>query len=187
MRMAIELSRSAMQHGIHPFGALIVHQPSGQVLNDLFQQCNVKCNEPIGENAVHTLNDVTSHAEMQICRQAQQLNSVLKHLDKDKPFEFRDCTLYSSTEPCGMCSGAIYWLGIRQVVFRCSADDLQRLTETDDRKDKTALRHGPTCFNVNDGYKAAPRFIGNILSEEAKQVHIDFNWTRYFQTGRSKQ
>lgn len=30
------------------------------------------------------------------------------------------CTLYSSTEPCAMCAGAIYWSGIGRVVFACS-------------------------------------------------------------------
>jgi tRNA(Arg) A34 adenosine deaminase TadA len=34
--------------------------------------------------------------------------------------------LYSSTEPCIMCAGAIYWSGISNVVYGCSAAGLAR-------------------------------------------------------------
>jgi tRNA(Arg) A34 adenosine deaminase TadA len=26
--------------------------------------------------------------------------------------QLKDCTLYTSAEPCAMCSGAIYWAGL---------------------------------------------------------------------------
>lgn len=33
-------------------------------------------------------------------------------------------TLYTSTEPCAMCAGAIFWTGIGRVVFGCSVPKL---------------------------------------------------------------
>jgi len=30
------------------------------------------------------------------------------------------CTLYTSTEPCAMCAGAIYWGNVRRVVYALS-------------------------------------------------------------------
>ncbi len=36
-----------------------------------------------------------------------------------------DCTLYTSCEPCPMCLGAIYWSGIRKVVYSCDRTDAE--------------------------------------------------------------
>ena len=38
------------------------------------------------------------------------------------------CTLYSSAEPCAMCSGAIYWAGIGRLVYGQSEKDLKAAT-----------------------------------------------------------
>jgi guanine deaminase len=59
-------------------------------------------------------NDPTAHAEILAIRQAA---SVLKSHD------LGDCTIYSSCEPCPMCLGAIYWAGIKKVVYTCDRLD----------------------------------------------------------------
>ncbi|TIP76607.1 MAG: nucleoside deaminase, partial [Mesorhizobium sp.] len=41
------------------------------------------------------------------------------------PEELASCTLYTSAEPCAMCSGTIYWAGIGRVVFGQSEHDLK--------------------------------------------------------------
>jgi hypothetical protein len=59
------------------------------------------------ENEVATRGDVTAHAELLLVQKAQKLErSVLG-----------ECVLYASTKPFAMCAGAIYWSGIRKVVF----------------------------------------------------------------------
>ena len=35
------------------------------------------------------------------------------------------CTLYTSTEPCAMCAGAIYWGNVQRVVFALSEEELR--------------------------------------------------------------
>jgi tRNA(adenine34) deaminase len=35
--------------------------------------------------------------------------------------------VYASGEPCAMCCGAMFWAGIRQVVYAASHDDITRL------------------------------------------------------------
>ena len=40
------------------------------------------------------------------------------------PEQLARCTLYSSTEPCAMCAGAIHWSRIGRVVFALSEIDL---------------------------------------------------------------
>ncbi len=41
------------------------------------------------------------------------------------------CSLYTSTEPCAMCSGAIYWGGIGRVVYALSESRLYEIVGED--------------------------------------------------------
>jgi tRNA(Arg) A34 adenosine deaminase TadA len=67
-------------------------------------------------NRVVLNNDPTAHAEILAIRQA---SSVLHS------HELNECTLYSSCEPCPMCLGAIYWSGIKKVVYSCDRTDAE--------------------------------------------------------------
>ena len=68
----------------------------------------------IGWNKVTSTNDPTAHAEVVAIRNA------CKEL---KNFKLDDCVLYTSCEPCPMCLSAIYWAGIKRVVFSCTKND----------------------------------------------------------------
>ena len=94
---AIEVARAAREHGNHPFGAILV-DAHGQVLLR-------------AENTVNTEKDATGHAETNLVRLAS------RHYT---PGQLAECTLYTSTEPCAMCSGAIHWSGIGRIVFALS-------------------------------------------------------------------
>src|SRR5215468_6381123 len=87
LRQAIALAESAVAHGNHPFGAVLVHD--GQIVLS-------------AENTIFTGKDVTNHAEMNLVRLA---------VNQYGPDFLRECVLYSSTEPCSMCTGALYWAG----------------------------------------------------------------------------
>lgn len=104
LEKTFNLADSARKKGNHPFGALLVH--NGKVILT-------------AENAVITSHDSTAHAELELVRQASQKfpKEILK-----------DSILYTSTEPCAMCSGAIYWAGISHVVYGCSAEKLGEMT-----------------------------------------------------------
>ena len=105
LRRAIELARLAREHGNHPFGALLVDAKGNVVLE--------------AENTVRTDKDVTAHAETNLMRMATA------RFDRD--FLGR-CTLYTSTEPCAMCAGAIYWGNIRHVVFGLSQEQIHAIS-----------------------------------------------------------
>lgn len=107
LKWAIQLSdlSSTPAYGEnHPFGAVIVLE-NGTVIK--------------GHNHVHLDKDPTQHAELytisQACRSGFEVS------------DFKGGTLYTSTEPCAMCCGAIYWAGIRRVVYACSHESLNRL------------------------------------------------------------
>ena len=97
LRTAIEVAQRARDHGNHPFGAILVDE-NDQVLLQ-------------AENTVVTGRDCTGHAETNLMRLASQ-NYLPDTLAK--------CTLYTSTEPCVMCAGAIYWGNMGRVVYALS-------------------------------------------------------------------
>ena len=105
LRRAIELARLARERGNHPFGALLVDARGNVVLE--------------AENTVRTDKDVTAHAETNLMRMATA------RFDRDF---LGGCTLYTSTEPCAMCAGAIYWGNIRHVVFGLSQEQIRAIS-----------------------------------------------------------
>jgi len=105
LRAAIAVSASAVANGNHPFGAVLVDASGSAVLD--------------AENTVVTLFDATGHAETNLVRRASQTFPV---------DELREFTLYTSCEPCAMCSGAIYWSGIGRMVYAMSEEELFEIT-----------------------------------------------------------
>ncbi len=101
LRRAIQVAQNAREHGNHPFGAILVDE-NNQVLLE-------------AENSVITGSDCTGHAETNLMRLASQ------HFPPEK---LATCTLYTSTEPCAMCAGAIYWGNVQRVVYALSEVDL---------------------------------------------------------------
>jgi tRNA(Arg) A34 adenosine deaminase TadA len=147
LRRAIEVARKARANGNHPFGALLVSQ-TGEVLLE-------------AENTVVTERDVTGHAEINLVRNAS------KRLRKEV---LETSTLYTSTEPCAMCSGAIYWSGISRVVFALSEESLLELTASNE---ENPTMHLP-CREVLSRGQRPIEILGPLLEDEAKGVHEGF-------------
>lgn len=100
LRAAIAIAAEARSRGNHPFGAVLV-TADGRVIP--------------GHNTVVTDRDPTGHAESNLVRiAARELTDA----------ELRSSTLYTSTEPCAMCAGAIYWARIPRMVFALSEQGL---------------------------------------------------------------
>lgn len=141
LREAIALSKAAMERGNEPFGSVLVKD--GEVLLG-------------AENSVFTGHDMTNHAEMNLVKLAAQ------HYD---PAFLAGCTLYTSTEPCAMCAGAIYWSGIGRMVYACSEKRLGEIAGIGlDVPSRAVLESGTRTVEV----------IGPILEEEAAAVHLAF-------------
>jgi len=62
-----------------------------------------------GHNRRNQLKDITRHAEIEC------LNDLSKNLPNG--FDLSGITLYSTLEPCAMCSGAMIHYGIEHVVY----------------------------------------------------------------------
>src|ERR1700733_6074564 len=151
LREAIDLARKARNDGRHPFGALIVNERGETVV-------------AARNNAVRPKGDPIQHAEMLACAQAAQLLSEEA---------LARCTLYTSTEPCAMCAGAIYWIGIGRVVFVLAETGLMRYTGSHDENPPPDL----PCREVFARGQKPIAVAGPLLEDEAGKVHEDF-WTK---------
>jgi tRNA(Arg) A34 adenosine deaminase TadA len=98
---SFDIASDGIKEGGGPFGAVIVKE--GKVIAEAF-------------NRVVLNNDPTAHAEILAIRMA----SAVLHTH-----ELSECTLYTSCEPCPMCLGAIYWSGIKKVVYSCDRSDAE--------------------------------------------------------------
>ena len=107
LERAVALAWQARERGDHPFGALLV-TPGDQVIEAL--------------NSVITKADPTGHAETNLVRLAGKTDRATLSAS----------VLYTSTEPCAMCAGAIYWSGIGRVVFALSEEGLAGMVEEEE-------------------------------------------------------
>ncbi len=142
---AIELARRSREHGNHPFGALLVDGGGKVVLE--------------AENSVVTERDITNHAELNLVRAASR---------RYDPVGLAGCTLYTSTEPCAMCAGAIYWSGIGRVVFALAGATLVEMVG--DSGEELAL----PCREVFARGGRVIEVSGPHLEAEARTVHRGF-------------
>lgn len=146
LRQSITLAAEARAHGAHPFGSLIA-DATGQILLTA------------RNNAIPPKGDPTQHAERLACSLAGR---------RYQPDFLATCTLYTSTEPCPMCAAAIYWTGIRRIVYALSADALYKLTTPG-----SPSLHLP-CRQLLARAAHPTEIHGPLLEEEALQPHLNF-------------
>ncbi|MGE5348784.1 MAG: nucleoside deaminase [Actinomycetota bacterium] len=102
LELAIQTAGENMDDGGGPFGAVVVRD--GRIIAR-------------AGNRVVPGHDPTAHAEVMAIRMAAE------HLGTH---DLGGCTIYASCEPCPMCLGAVYWAGIRRIVY---ASDRYRAAE----------------------------------------------------------
>ena len=148
LRRCFEVARRAREGGDHPFGAILADR-DGKVL---MEQGNGYTSEG---------HDRTAHAEKLLASRAARAFDLET---------LTQCTLYSSAEPCAMCSGAIYWAGIGRLVFGQSERDLKAQTG--------AHAENPTldlpCHVVFEAGQRPTEIVGPLLADEAAALQADF-------------
>ena len=98
LREAIRVASDNVASGGGPFGAIVV------------RDARVVAR---AANRVTARNDPTAHAEVEAIREACRALET---------FQLEGCEIYSSSEPCPMCLGAIYWARPKAVYFANGRD-----------------------------------------------------------------
>lgn len=150
LRRAVELASAARQGGNHPFGALVV-LADGTVIDAM--------------NSVVSDGDPTAHAEMNVVRRASTSLSFE---------QLSTATLFSSTEPCAMCAGAIYWSGISRVVFALAATELDAIVNAEGSSEPTL---DLPCAEVLARGGRRIDVVGPVETLGAAEVHVGF-WSQ---------
>lgn len=141
MAQAIQLAKQAVEKNNEPFGALLVKE------NEIVLE---------GENCIHTSFDPTYHAELGLIRNFYQTNQQT---------DLSQYTLYTSCEPCCMCSGAIVWSKVGRVVYSLGHDELAEITGFN-----IMLGSG----EVFEKSPYQPKVVKGVLKEEAIKIYRSY-------------
>lgn len=154
MKRCIQLAEASLAQGNHPFGAVIVDAQG----NIIVESGNIEVSE----------KECTGHAETTAMRKAVSMYS--------KEFLW-NCTLYTTVEPCCMCTGAIYWGNVGRIIYGISEKQLLELTGNDEDNPTFDL---PCREIIKKGQKPI-EVIGPIadakLAKEIMQPHIG-HWNK---------
>lgn len=137
MKEAIRLSEMAVEHGNEPFGAVLVKDGDIVYTN---------------ENQIYTAAEPMFHAEIGLMRKFCHDTGII---------DLSEYTLYSSCEPCFMCSGAMVWMKLGRLVYGASDKELCSLLGVE----------GSECSRIvfeKSGCKT--QVTGGVLREESMEV-----------------
>lgn len=148
LQRTIELADEAVEEGNHPFASVLVGA-DGELMME-------------GKNE-HLIDKGVGHAETNLARRAAREFSLE---------QLHGATLYTSVEPCCMCSGTIYWAEIRSVVFGMTEKRLAELTG-DDPANATQDLECRTVFAAG-AYETEVRGPYPELEARIVEQHIDF-------------
>mgnify|MGYP001668272667 CR=1 FL=1 len=137
MKKAIALAKKAGAQGEIPIAAIVARY--GEIIAS-------------AKNAVRSKNDPTAHAEVL---------AIKKACKKLKNYRLPDCTLYTTLEPCVMCTGAIIEARLNRLVIAALDDRRGAVKSNLELIDSACSNHK---MQVEAG----------LLQEEASQMLTDF-------------
>jgi tRNA(adenine34) deaminase len=136
MRRAIELGQ---QNPGSPIGCVIVLD--GRVVGE-------------GHNEVEPNHDPTAHAEIVAIRRACTALGAQ---------QLAGATLYSTLQPCGMCSMASIWAKIGRIVYGAERHQVHSMYFED--------RHLSTMDFIRDAYRDDLAVVGGVLADDCAALY----------------
>lgn len=140
MRRAIEIAKSkGSSPDDSPLGSVIVR--NGREI-------------AAERNQTEELPDATAHAEMMAIRRGCEAIGDM---------ELRGATLYSTLQPCGMCTMASIWSKVGRVVYGAGRDDVHEMY--------FEARHVDTLSFITDAYRDDIVIEGGCLRDECAALY----------------
>ncbi|MFH1971428.1 MAG: nucleoside deaminase [Patescibacteria group bacterium] len=137
MKIAINEAKKAIEKGNYAIGAVVIK--NGNVIGR-------------GAQNSHSSNDASAHAEIVAMREAS------KNL---KTMYLIDCILYTTNEPCCMCTGMAIWSRIGCIVYGASMKDMLRYWKKIGNKQKLV-----PCKKIIKGYGDPIKIVPNFMRKE---------------------
>ena len=107
-----------------------------------------------GVNRTAERNDATAHAEVEAIRAA---GAALGAAD------LSGTTLYTTLQPCGMCTMASIWASVGRIVYGAGRDKVHRMYFED--------RHLDTMDFIADAYTDDLTLTGGVLAAESARLY----------------
>jgi len=142
IEQACDLARTAGERGDGPYGSLLVVD-GGVIMEET--------------NREHTNDDLALHPELTLARRAKS------ELDAETAGE---AVMYTSTEPCPMCSTGMAYAGLDAVVYSVSGERAAQL--------RGGGTGGIPSEEVFDRLGADIDVVGPVLLEEGTAVHEEY-------------
>ncbi len=140
MIRAIELAKQGGQTpGGGPIGCVIVYD--GQIIGEAYNREKITC-------------DPSAHAEIMAMRQAGQTTGQSR---------FQKATLYSTLQPCGMCSMACIWAGISRIVYGAERHQVHSMYFEG--------RHLQIVDFIRDAFKNDLTVTGGLLGDDCAKLY----------------
>ena len=141
MQRAIALAREGQAApGGSPIGCVIVLD--GRIIGE-------------GHNETEGQHDPTAHGEVVAMRRAgARLGN----------WELRGATLYSTLQPCGMCTMASIWAKIGRIVYGAGREDVHAMYFED--------RHFDTDDFLRDAYRKDISIEGGLMAKECATLYF---------------
>ncbi len=141
MHRAIALAREGeATEGMNPIGCVIVRD--GKIVGE-------------GCNEVDLRHDATAHAEIVSMRRAGQALQCN---------ELRDAVLYTTLQPCGMCTMASVWAKIGRIVYGAGREDVHEMYFED--------RHLDTVDFIRDAFRDDLSLEGGLMAAECATLYV---------------
>ncbi|PKU22794.1 nucleoside deaminase [Telmatospirillum siberiense] len=139
MRLAIEQAQIGSRTGNAPIGCVVVCD--GKVV-------------AAGHNRVASDSDPTAHAEIVVIRAASLVAPG---------GDLGGMTLYSTLQPCGMCTMAALWANVRRIVYGASRAEVHPMY--------FEARHLNTRDYIQDAYRDDIALTGAVLAEDCAALY----------------
>lgn len=154
MNLAIKEAELSLQEGNKGFGAVLVRNGT------IFARAH---------DSEVTESDPTAHAEMKLIREG------CKKLGRT---DLGDCVIVSTHEPCPMCTGAIVWARVSEIIYGTSI-------ATSKKQGRTMI--DLRCEEIVNRSPWRPKTRGGVLEEQCSKLYDDATrkLVRQFRTGGS--